>query len=89
MNMNSDRRELLDRVSEYHFACIELNLYLDNNPQDKNALRSYNMYRAKYMQAKNAYESKYGPLTNFGYVKSLYPWQWVSDPWPWDKEFYK
>ncbi len=29
--MSLNRRELLERISEYQFACIELNLYLDNN----------------------------------------------------------
>ena len=36
--MESDRRDLLNQILEYHFACIELNLYLDNNPDDEDAL---------------------------------------------------
>ena len=87
--MKSNRVELLDRILEYHFACIELNLYLDNNPDDQNALSSYNTYCNKFIQAKCSYESKYGPLTNFGYAPSSYPWQWVCEPWPWDNEFYE
>ncbi|MDB8794139.1 spore coat protein CotJB [Romboutsia sp. 1001216sp1] len=46
--MRLSRRDLLDKVLEYSFACIELNLYLDNNPEDKNALNSYNQYSDKY-----------------------------------------
>ena len=42
--MESDRRDLLNEILEYHFACIELNLYLDNNPDDEDALCEYNMY---------------------------------------------
>ena len=42
--MESDRRDLLNQILEYHFACIELNLYLDNNPDDEDALCEYNMY---------------------------------------------
>ena len=42
--MESDRRALLNQILEYHFACIELNLYLDNNPGDEDALCEYNMY---------------------------------------------
>lgn len=87
--MKSNSRELLDRVLEYHFACIELNLYLDNNPDDEYALNVYNEYSHKFMQAKCDYEDEYGPLTNFGYVPDSYPWQWVYNPWPWDNEFYK
>lgn len=86
--MKSNRLELLNTLLEYQFACIELNLYLDNNPNDQNALRSYNIYNHKFMQAKSAYENKYGPLTNFGYVPDSFSWQWVCEPWPWDNEFY-
>mgnify|MGYP000349830141 FL=1 len=35
---NQIRRALLNQILEYHFACIELNLYLDNNPDDEDAL---------------------------------------------------
>ncbi|MCH1960169.1 MULTISPECIES: spore coat protein CotJB [Romboutsia] len=87
--MRSSRRNLLDKVLEYSFACIELNLYLDNNPEDKNALNSYNQYSDKYAQARYDYEIKYGPLTNFGYSPSNYPWRWVCGYWPWDNEFYE
>ena len=86
--MKSNKKELLNRLLEYQFACIELYLYLDNNPHDENALDSYNTYLRKFMQTKEAYECEYGPLTNFGYVPGSSPWQWVCNPWPWDNEFY-
>ena len=87
--MEYDRNNLLNKILEYHFTCIELNLYLDNNPNDENALGDYNKYSEKLQRAKENYESRYGPLTNFGYVPSSYSWQWVCNPWPWDNEFYK
>ena len=54
--MKSNKKEILNRLLEYQFACIELNLYLDNNPHDENALDSYNTYLRKFMQTKEAYE---------------------------------
>ena len=87
--MESDRRDLLNQILEYHFACVELNLYLDNNPDDEDALCEYNMYFEKFQDAKYEYEDRYGPLTNFGYVPDCYQWEWVDNPWPWDNEFYK
>ena len=87
--MEYDRNNLLNKVLEYHFACIELNLYLDNNPNDENALNDYNKYSEKLQRAKENYESQYGPLTNFGYVKDCYDWKWINQPWPWHNEFYK
>lgn len=81
------RKELMLRVQELGFACVDLNLYLDNHPEDKNAINTYNKFCTQFAQARCAYESKYGPLTNFGYAPSNYPWQWVNEPWPWDIEY--
>lgn len=85
---NESRLDLLTKIQELGFACLDLNLYLDNNPDDKKAINTYNSFSAQFAQAKCAYESKYGPLTNFGYAQSNCPWQWVDQPWPWDREFY-
>lgn len=83
----SSRGELLRKVQEIGFACVDMNLYLDNHPEDKNAINTYNSLCSQFAQARCAYENKYGPLTNFGYAPSKYPWQWICQPWPWDKEF--
>lgn len=84
-----DRLELLTKIHEAGFACLDMNLYLDTHPEDKNAIKTYNMLSAQFNQFKCMYESKYGPLTNFGYAPGKYPWQWVNEPWPWDNEFYE
>lgn len=89
MKSSSSRHELLTNVQETHFACVDMNLYLDNHPEDQNAIKTYNSMVCQFKQAKQAYESKYGPLTNFGYSQSQCPWQWICEPWPWDKEFYQ
>ena len=44
---------------------------------------------AQFEQAVKAYEKKYGPLMNFGHSSSDCPFQWVDDPWPWQKEYYE
>ena len=46
----------------------------------------YNSFSKQLKDAIHHYECKYGPLTNFGYGKSACPWQWVEQPWPWDRE---
>ena len=81
------RSELMLRVQELCFACVDLNLYLDNHPDDKNAVSMYNKLSNQFEQARCAYESKYGPLTNFGFSPSKYPFRWVESPWPWEREF--
>ncbi|RDY22668.1 spore coat protein CotJB [Romboutsia maritimum] len=87
MRQSSSRSELLRAVQETGFACLDLNLYLDNHPEDKKAVNTYNSLYSQFAKARCNYESKYGPLTNFGYSPSSYPWQWVCEPWPWDREF--
>ena len=36
------RQELMLKIQELSFACVDLNLYLDNHPEDKNAINTYN-----------------------------------------------
>lgn len=84
------RTEQIRKIQELCFACVDMNLYLDNNPEDKNALNIYNSLGAQFHQAVSAYEKKYGPLMNFGHGgASTCPFQWIDDPWPWQKEFYE
>lgn len=87
MGQSSSRIDFMTKIQELSFACLDMNLYLDNHPDDKNAVNTYNSLCVQFAQAKYDYEKKYGPLTNFGYAPSKYPWQWVDSPWPWDKEF--
>jgi len=82
--VDRQRCELMRELQEVSFALVELNLFLDNNPTNQQALADYNMFARKYEELKKMYESLYGPLTNFGYAPSKYPWQWVNEPWPWE-----
>ena len=36
--------ELLTRISEIQFVCVELNLYIDTHPDDADALSDYYHY---------------------------------------------
>lgn len=76
--------DLMRQLQEVSFALVDLNLYLDNYPNNQQALADYNMLVQKYDELKRMYETTYGPLANFGYAPSQYPWQWVCEPWPWE-----
>ena len=76
--------KMLRKIQELEFAAVELNLFLDNHPTHQRALMDYNMITQELMQVKQAYEMQYGPLTNFGFAPSQYPWRWVEEPWPWE-----
>ncbi|WP_058486372.1 spore coat protein CotJB [Defluviitalea phaphyphila] len=80
------REQCLRKIQELEFAVIELNLYLDTHPTHQQALMDYNKLTQELMNAKIMYERQFGPLTNFGYAPSQYPWQWIESPWPWENE---
>lgn len=75
---------LLREIQMLSFAALDLNLYLDTHPDSKKALMDFNMIQRKLDQKKRIYEANFGPLTNFGYASSQYPWLWVEGPWPWE-----
>lgn len=78
----NEQAELLTYIDMYCFACIDLELYLDLNPNNTNALNLYrelNNEKQKYM---NIYESKYGQLTT-DYVPNNM-WNWATNKWPWE-----
>nr|WP_276538691.1 spore coat protein CotJB [Dehalobacterium formicoaceticum] len=82
----SNRKDLLRKIQEVEFACVELNLFLDTNPEHEEALCDYNRFTEELMNLKNMYEARYGPLTNFGGSPSRFPWQWIEEPWPWEED---
>jgi len=80
----SEREELLNKVRQLKFAMIDLNLYLDTNPNDKNAIMLFNNYRNQEKKACEEFERKYGPLTIDSEVLSNNTWIWNNGPWPWE-----
>jgi len=81
---NQSCENLLLKLQELTFAAVDLNLYLDNHPENKNALADFNAITRELNKLKKLYEAENGPLTNFGCSESKYPWEWVNDPWPWE-----
>lgn len=82
----SEQALMLLQIQELDFAAIDLNLYLDTHPNDKKALHDYNCLTQKLRVLRNEYQRIYGPLVNFGFAPSQYPWRWINDPWPWEIE---
>ena len=83
MRQSTCRYDLIKAVMELGFAAVDMNLYLDNNPDDQTAVSTYNSFVSQYAKARCNYEKQY-----FGHAPSNCPWQWVEAPWPWEKEFY-
>ena len=80
----NDQAKLLTDIDALTFATIDLNLYLDVNPNDKQAIDLFNQYRVQKEQLVNSYENQYGPLTLDSNALNTYPWAWDNRPWPWE-----
>jgi spore coat protein JB len=80
----NEREDLLNKVREFGFAMIDLDLYLDTHPDDVEKIKVYNQYLIQEKQATDEYEKRYGPLSLGSDVLNSYPWTWASTPWPWE-----
>ena len=84
--MNYEQQmSMLIKVQEMGFVALELNLYLDTHPCDKDALNDFNCAVEMLRKYKQAYEQEFGPLLSSGmsgYAKET--WQWIENPWPWE-----
>lgn len=81
---NNEQAEMLTYIDSIQFALIDLNLHLDVNPDDRDAIKLFNKYRDTYNDYVTNYENKYGPLTLNSASLNTYPWAWNNMPWPWD-----
>lgn len=80
VNFNSEKDEMLFNISEYSFMMHDLNLYLDVNPGNKEALNKFNEYRNKADELTKKYERKYGPLEVSSTPDNSFNW---LSKWPW------
>lgn len=75
---------LLVEIMKYIFYAVELNLYLDNFPNNTEATEDYRNISAKLDELVRKYEKQYGPLTNFGSASYENPKAWVNCQWLWE-----
>ncbi|HIS68195.1 MAG TPA: spore coat protein CotJB [Candidatus Gallacutalibacter stercoravium] len=80
----SERDRLMRRIAAYDFGIVELHLFLDTHPNDRNAQKKLDEYTRKSDEVRREYEEKFGPIqaTNMDANR----WAWISNPWPWDTE---
>lgn len=80
-----EKHELMKRIMEVGFYAVDLNLYIDNFPENEQAVRDYQAVSKALNNLKNMYEKHYGPLKNFG-DSELHNcnWNYVEEPWPWE-----
>jgi spore coat protein JB len=80
----NEQAELLTYLDAYSFAAHDLNLYLDNNPNDRQIIELFKSYTNEANKIQKQYEEKYGPL--FIDNSITYPWSWNNSPWPWENK---
>ena len=83
VRINNEKEESLFNLNQIQFAMHELNLYLDVNPNDNNAMNKFLNYKDTYNRLLDDYEKKYGPLEVCG-VNGDIPFSWVNGKFPWE-----
>ncbi len=84
INVKSEKEEMLLNIGQISFAAHELNLYLDNFPNDMEALNLFNKYRKMAVELVKNYERRYGPLNVDSNDMTKVPFSWEQDKWPWE-----
>lgn len=84
LNPTNEKDYYLLMIQIYGFAAHELNLYLDVNPNDQNAIKLRSEYINLYNQAVMQYENKYGALNTKSKALDATPWAWNTQKWPWE-----
>ena len=74
---------LMEQLQTVDFVLVDLTLYLDTHPDDFEAINQFNHYAKERKQLKKSFESRFGPLLQYGNSYSGYPWNWADCPWPW------
>lgn len=78
----NERQKMLLDILEKCFYAHELNLYLDNYPNDIKKINLFNEYNNKACELKKKYSEKYEPI-ELNNMKET-PIEWVESPWPWE-----
>jgi len=80
---DNERAAMMFDIDKYYFAAHEVRLYLDNNPNDQEAINLFNQYVDGYGRAKKAYEERYGALSLESDALTTAPFNWTVGEWPW------
>ena len=79
----TERELLMRKIATNDFAVVELHLYRDTHPNDKQMAERLEEFAAKSAALRREYEQKYGPLTPGDQGGNR--WAWIANPWPWDR----
>ena len=80
----NEQADMLTYLDSLSFALVDINLYLDTHPNDREMINLYNRFLDEQKLIMDEYEKMYGPLnTNSNSLKGN-SWLWNNSPWPWE-----
>ena len=79
----SNKEQLLNDIGIVSCVLVELGLYLDTHPTDRNAMEYFNHYNRIKHQMVKEFSMKYYPLT-MDMAESNKDWRWGAAPLPWE-----
>ncbi len=83
--MTREQLAMLKEIMALEFTVLELNLFLNTHPRNREALEDHNRFARDLRNLKMEYQKMYGPFQST--CPSQYPWQYISMPWPWQIEY--
>ncbi len=84
-NMISEKEKMKYDIGVIDFVIVEMNLYLNTHPTDKDAMDYLSHYVRMKNQMMREFAMKFGPLRLSdadGCMQN--EWKWVTQPWPWE-----
>ncbi len=84
INPSNEKEQFLLDLNQVQFAMHDINLYLDNFPNDNMMIKEFNKNRELYLQLLEEYENRYGAINISSNILNNNPWQWNNEPWPWE-----
>ena len=80
-----NKEQMLKDISIVDFVLVDLMLYLDTHPNDRNAMEYFNHYNRIKNRMAREFSMKYYPLT-MDMAESNKEWRWGMAPLPWEGE---
>lgn len=82
--MSTEQENMLHNIGVVDFVAVEMTLYLDTHPTDREAMEYFNHYMRLKNQMMRDYSNKFGPLSLSGADNSSKEWKWALQPMPWE-----
>jgi len=83
---NHNRDDLLYKLTALDFMLVDLALFLNTHPDEREAVDEYNKVVNEADRIRAVYENHFGPLCSYRSKNQAPTWIWSDDPWPWSTE---